>query len=267
MRFRADFDLYAYRADKKQRTTTEKYLLVSLKNTEVSPGKMAFDRSDKRGFYTESVLVKMWFTDSDGLVISEDAPPTTSEGGSVSSSISVNFNGGSFSTEPVLGAGVSIGNSFSTALPDFEVRNDSDETTVQHSMELRLVLGNQYRSPIDLVDPTSLRSALCNLPARALSNLPVLSQALFHAKDGLEETRILKIELTHRLMQVEKTMLLGDYLPGRSDKATHYDPNRADKPQHVHWKGLQVDTQPVVARNTWTVNVPFGFDIPFHKAP
>src|SRR5262245_15271444 len=78
-RMRAKFQLYSYRVDNNQGTPREKFLLVALDGSTVQPGPMLYDRPDKRGHYTESVLLTMRFLDAPELVIRQDQPQATEQ--------------------------------------------------------------------------------------------------------------------------------------------------------------------------------------------
>jgi hypothetical protein len=258
-RLRAKFQLYSYRVDDKPGTPREKFVLVALDGSTVHPGTMLFNQADKRGFYTESVQVTMRFLDSSALVIRDDQPKASEEDGSVSNSISLSLGGGFFGETPTGSAGASIGNTITESLPDFEFVNDTVGDTVNHTARLRLVGKNAYRHPPDLVDPSSLTDVLSDLPPRAVSNMPLISQALFHAPNGLTTSETLRIELTHRLMCVEKTLAPWELLRiGGPGNQVVYDANRPNERQQVHVADLHLDIDPLVAPYAWEFEVPFG---------
>ena len=255
---RPKFQLYSYRVDDKKETPREKFLLVSLDGSGVHPGTMDFDRDDKRGYYTESVLVTMSFLDAPDLIIRQDQPESTEEGGSISNSLSLSFGAGFFGNTPTGNAGMGISNTITQTLPDFEFANDTRDATVRHTARLRNVGGNVYRKPPDLVNPSSMLSVLCDPPARATTNLPLISQALFHAPNGRSSPASLRIEVVHRMMCVEKTVRPADALPLFRAKDVPYDESRPDQPQHVHTPGLTVDTDPLIVPYSWDFTIPFG---------
>jgi hypothetical protein len=256
-RLRAKCQIYSYRVDDKKETPREKFFLVSLDGSTVHPGAMLFDRVDKRGYYTESVVVTMFFLNADELLVRQDQPQSSEEGGSISNSISLSFGVGFFGETPTGNAGLSIGNTISESLPDFEFLNDTRDATVRHTSRLRFVGGNGYRNAPDLIDPSSPISKLCGLPARAVSSMPLISQALFHAPNGISSAATLRIELTHRLMCIEKTFAPFEALHPNLDQVG-YDPKRANQPQRVHVGATYLDIQPSATSYTWDVRVPFG---------
>lgn len=213
VRLNAEFTLYAYQPDYKD--PVGRFLLVSLTGTSVAPTQDEMERNalDIRGFFTESVEISMAFQNTDGLVIKQDSPETTPEAGSVTSSVSQNFNGGFFGADLTAGAGLSIGNSVTASLQDFSVINHSDNTVVRHTYKMAMSRGgDRYDVPTDLLDLSAggqfLGAPLHELSARATSNLPIVSQVLFWTPRDLKETRKLAISITHVTRKVEKTFKL-----------------------------------------------------------
>jgi hypothetical protein len=212
IRLNAKFDLYVYRD--KLSAPAQKFLLVSLEGSVVKPtqGALAKDQDDIRGWFTEDVLVGIGFDDAapGELVVSKDSPDTTSQAGSVSSSVSLNFSGGFFGDQPTANAGVAISNSFTASLADFSIVNRSTNDRVLHEVSLSMTReGHPYRAPKDLVDMSvggQLTGALLlHPPDRAVSNLPLPSQAIFWAQQELNNDRSLRVTVTQRLRKVEKT--------------------------------------------------------------
>lgn len=257
IRLRVGLTLYAFRRDHDKDTPVEKFVLVDLQHTDVTPGTVTFDRADKRGFYTEAVEVTMRFANAAGLEIAEDAPESSSEGGSISSSISFSVGAGFFGETATGSANWGISSSSTVELPDFEIVNDSDGTTVRHAANLRGgMVSGRYGIPTDLVIK-GIRSELAELPAKARSNFPLVSKALFHAPQGLIEDRTLTIEITHRLMQVEKTVTPLGFMAS-VNRLKAYDATRRDQPQHVDWITLQIETRPWILTRQWNFTIPFS---------
>ena len=215
IRLNAKFQLYVYRTTLS--APAQKFLLVSLEGSEVKPTQdsLVKDQDDIRGWFTEDVTVGIGFDNAapGEIVVSKDAPDTTSETGSVSSSVSLNFSGGFFGDQATGTAGLAISNSFSASLSDFSIINRSTDSAVLHEMYLSMTReGHPYRNPKDLVDMTAggqfTGCLLFHLPDRAVSNLPLASQALFWAQNQLDQDRTLRITITQRLRKVEKTFKL-----------------------------------------------------------
>src|SRR4029077_3596490 len=116
VRLQANFKCYRIlAADKK---TFEYLLLVDLTDSAVQPGNLQSDTPMSRGYYTDKVKVRMWFEDT-RIVVKSDAPQTTEEGGSTSSSTSL--SGGFFGETGTVNASISAG--VVTSVPDFELLN------------------------------------------------------------------------------------------------------------------------------------------------
>lgn len=212
VRLNVDLSMYVYQPTYKD--PPGRFLLVSLSGTEVKPTQdnMEKDQTDIRGFFTEEVDVTIGFEDSlsDGLILKQDSPDTTAQTGSVTSSISLSFNAGFFGTDLTAGAGLSISNSISASLSDFSIINRSNNTIARHSYAMSMVQeGARYTGPGDLPDMSAAGQfqgcPLYHIPARASSNLPILSQALFWTPQELNEMRHLLISVTHVTRKVEKT--------------------------------------------------------------
>jgi hypothetical protein len=243
---------------------TETYLLVDLTNTSVSPGVMQVNRADKKGFYTEGVHVRFWVepNSDDGapFLVRADAPASAAEGGSVSNSTTYSVSGGFFSTDATGQGDYSISSSVSQTTPDFETVNNtgaSGRKIVDHQYLLRLVGGARYGQPPDIVDPSSSGS-IRNLPPRATSDFPVISSAMFHLDSVVIGVRRVQIEITHRLMMVEKTY----QIPDPFSHPRHYDPTHPDSPQSFVGSAtlgqLLVETTPSIRQATWMFDVDFS---------
>jgi hypothetical protein len=236
MRLNVSFELYPYRRNPD--APVERFLLASLEGSTVTPavdGKLTRNQRDIRGWFTEAVDVEM-VCGGEKVTIRQDAPPTTEETGShtVSSSISVSFNEGAFGKTPTAGAGVgfSISNSFTENLSDFRIINKSTSSKVSHGLALTMLKGgHRYRWLADLVSD-EVSGALLELPDRAISNLSLVSQALFHAPPQVNGTEKFVVSLTHHLAWLEKTFYFLDVV-------------KKDPHQEARVK-------------VWTFDIPFG---------
>ncbi len=205
-------------------------LWVSMKNSEISPGKIAFDTKDTRGWFQDKVTVKMHLARPssqkgkqdavlDDMLLVASGPETKNGSGSVSSSVSFSFggsiSGGFFGETPTANAGVnasvSESHSFSHSYQDFETTNDSTGKSVNHTYGMELVEGAKYGgSPGDLFDQHSISGILgavfgvhqlYKLPKLAKSDLPLIDQAVWqanHNKDIAKDAELV-IEIGHHL--------------------------------------------------------------------
>jgi hypothetical protein len=245
-RLNASFKLYSYRPE--ATAPVQKYLLVSLDGSAVTPlakSKLDHDQLDIRGWYTEQAVVSIGWQHPDAgyagdpqsdILLSKDSPETTAATGSVTSSVSLDFNGGFFGTDLTGGAGMSISNSFTQSLSDFVVVNRSTEDAVVHELNMAMTRGGHpYRTGTDLVDTTPSGQftgcPLFELPDRAVSNLPLVSQGLFWSRRPVNEDRDLWIVVHHRLRWVEKTF---------------------------KFFTVEIDSRDWVAVTAWKVRIPFA---------
>lgn len=213
-------------------------------------GAMMDDQEDKRGWYTEHVWVHMYFVGNeepkraatpgkssgtqkpfaapgsdvlgdhsdDGVIrLVDDAPETTPQSGSasVSSSIGLSLSAGAFGDTPTgdLSLSYSISNTFTESLSDFEFLNESSSTDLKHEMRLAMLKGSHpYSKPDDLPEDSLVGLyKMWGIPQRAIGNIAVPSQALFHAPPSVLDTKILNISIAQRLVWAEKTFtLMGD---------------------------------------------------------
>ncbi len=154
----------------------------------------------------------------------------------------------------------SITSSTSQTVPDFEIVNNtgaSGRTKADHLYQLRLVSGARYGQPSDMVDGSGSGS-IRGLPARAYSDFPVISSAMFHADSEVIGVRRVQVEITHRMMMVEKTY----QLPTLGHQPKHYNPGQPDSPQTFDGSAalgmLKVDTTPTTRRAVWAFDVDFS---------
>lgn len=224
LNLRLSWSLYSWRASAGKNEPVEKYLLVSLQGTAFRPGALMYNQSDRRGYFTESVDVEMSFPSAPRNLIfrQNDSPPTTTAVGSanVSSGISFSLGTGFFGSDLMGNADVggSISNSFTESLEDFEIVNNSSAHRVSHSYRLAMLRGGvPFRKGSDLVEQDvggwlrhlfengAAPGKLYDLPPRATSNLPLVSQALFRAQQPVNRSLDLEVTITMNLLMVEKT--------------------------------------------------------------
>lgn len=224
----------------------QKYLNVSLVDTEVNPSGGAstimYDDAERRGWFTESIVVKMFFLYNEkGLVkLVADAPETTEVSGShsVSNSLSFDAGGGMFGGTPTLNVGVSAsgGTSTSVSLNDFRVlRQPNHQTnTAQHEYRLGLLQDpeTEYRTWNDLLD-NSAKDMLANLfsggrvapirsiPDKAKFAFPIISQALFRTTNDLMDNMTLRVQIDQTLVMAESYAVIGQ--AQSQTFATHFD--------------------------------------------
>jgi hypothetical protein len=248
----------------------EWYIKVDLHTTAVNPGTLMWNQDDQRGYYTEAVDVRFGIK---GWKLSWSSPETTQVGGSSSQAKSVEFSAGFFGPQPMVTLGGSISSSAGQSFPDFAIKNDSagsPDQFVHQSYVLGLVQDHPYVNPIDLVDAGVVKGRLRELSSpRSVSDLAIQSEALFHNPNPKEgDTPRLEIEITHRLMDVEKTWATAF---GKNDPQSHgfappqtgdgaFDRTRGG-PQRIlmsqQFGGLLVDVYPVTHKEVWK----FDFDM------
>jgi hypothetical protein len=246
-----------YRYQRNTGAPVEKFILVDLTDTTVQPGNLTSNAGDKRGFFTERVTVKVHLEDDGAFAIRKDAPPTTAQGGSSSSSLSYSLSVGAFGDTGTFNAGGTISSGVSQSLPDFEIINvtDSSAKLMEHRYGLRLVDGAVYRGPLDLVDTNATGGRVRGLNPRATSNLPLQSSVLFHSAQPASGKRRVTVEITHRLMMVEKTYQAMQTVPSSNrfdmspdaGRQTHYVPYAFGR--------IEIDTTPNVTVYPWKFDV------------
>ncbi len=212
IRYNCKVDSYSFSAPNK---TGYKFIAVSLNGTTVeasSTGKLAINQSDIRGWFTEVAMVAISLSPA-GFSVEQDAPQTTMGSEVTTSSTSISFNEslGTFGPTPTVnvGAGITMGSSFSRNLADFKVVNISDNSAVHHNYILASSKGAPYDKPDDLLDFSASGqlsgTPLFELPDIAVANLPIISQAVFVADGGVGNTFNLAVTINHQLRKVEKT--------------------------------------------------------------
>jgi hypothetical protein len=283
--------LYSYRANKDPGSIKQKFLKVSLGGSRVAPNTPTPPSDYVRGYFTESVDIDVAFDDPRGIEVREQAPTTTAVSGSLSTSFSKSFSGGFFGDTATANVGYSISESFSISIPDFEFKALDDRPSVlHHLMSLKLLAGRKDAGAT-YVNPTSLvrdsTGALYDPPALATANLPLPSAVLFHAPNGLDQPRSLRIRIDHRLIRVESSHLLeagkvapavnpllgwvvekvSDLFRGAQPKNPSavgiiqnlppYDEKKRDQYQKVAVDRVNLTIEPKLCRSEWSFVIPF----------
>jgi hypothetical protein len=246
-----------YRYQRSLGADMEKFILVDLTDSTVQPGNLSSNASDKRGFFTERVTVKVYLEGSEEFAVRKDYPPTTAQGGSSSSSLSYSLSVGAFGDTGTFNAGGTISSGVSQSLPDFEIINvtDSSARRMEHRYGLRLVDGAVYRGPLDLVDIGATGGRVRGLNPRATSNLPLQSSVLFHSARPATGKRRLNVEIAHRLMMVEKTYQAMQTVPSSNRFDTSPDAGRQTHYIPYAFGRIQVDITPNVTTYPWKFDV------------
>jgi hypothetical protein len=199
----------------------EKFLIVNLaKGTSFNPtggGSLMAYQDDRRGWFTESVVVEMSFPGFETIDLIDDSPKTTEVSGSAS--VSNSLDASLFGETPTGGLGFSQGVSYS--LNDFKVIRKSTRMPprVIHEYRLGMAEGVIYESPEDLItrNPgkiildifnSSKPGRLRKPPDRAISDFPIISQAAFRTINSPEKAN-LKITIDVTMVMMEKTFLSG----------------------------------------------------------
>jgi hypothetical protein len=187
-----------------------KFIHVNLLDSSVAAstaGNLHEDKPNIRGWYNGGAEVNVKVLNDD-VILFQDSPPTT-EGSSnttSSTSLSVNANAGLFGPVPTegVGAGISIGESFSRNLTDFRIVNITNNNVLVHKYYLSASLGGKYTQPADLVDMSVTGQLtgdpLYKLPDIAIANLPIISQGIWYTCPGsniheVEVEATIKLEL------------------------------------------------------------------------
>ncbi len=196
-----------------------KFMTISLQNSTVAAshtGDMVYDTDTHRGWYTEKVKV---YIGVDGFgnnpVLAKDIPTTSSSettyttGETLAVSAGASEKGG----EPTLTIGVSDSSSSSVSqtVADFTVANNSADDTVTHYYNLSSTPNGLYTGPDSLVIKPSATdffeydtiSAVTNTDGSAISNLPIVSQAIYRTPTGDYNQEVnLRVRITHYLQSV-----------------------------------------------------------------
>jgi hypothetical protein len=206
----------------------QKYLTVDLSDSTVNPignGVLMWNDSDHRGWYTESILVEMWFPGmEDRMDLLSDAPKSTEVSGSSSVTNSLDVSPGLFGGVPLANLSAGFSHSVTASLTDFEVTNLSTKrrpVRVKHEYRLALVEGAAYKEPADLRASVGANVGgwfsnkgfmhLYDLPPRAKSSFPIISQALFRAdrSQSVPDTADLHICITGTFVDTKMAQLFG----------------------------------------------------------
>ena len=178
---------------------------VNLDQSYVSPGMLACNQNDIRGYYLNRYIIMVWpqirsgkvspdYSYADQFKYLQDSPKSMNQDGSITSSVSFSANaqGGAMAGEPMamLGAGVSIGTSHTHAIKDFTFANHTQGSLIVHSMEMTNSIDDSYDPDSkghDLYHPFKqspfVGTRLDHLPTLATSNAPIATQAYWHTHD------------------------------------------------------------------------------------
>lgn len=207
MRLNVDVVAYQYKE------IPHKFLTVNLEGSNVMAGDLTYDADDKKGYYLHqsSVVISV---DSDEYVLRKDSPGTTigSSETTSSSQLALNLTTGTFGDVPTTGVsgGITIGTSYTENLSDFRVLNKSNDSVATHLYRMAATRdGSPYNKPEDLVD-TSAKGQwegdpLFGVPEIAISNMPIISQAIYYSRGEKAPDVTLTVEVEATLMYVEKT--------------------------------------------------------------
>lgn len=190
-----------------------RYLSVALTGTNVSadgahnPPQLAHDDRTHRGWYTESVLVTMWLSDT-SLFRKNDGPVTTGSSVTVTSGTSEQLGGsvGAFGDMPTVGiqGGISMSKSFSQSIPDFSIINNSNQTTVSQLFHLTSTREGHYGKPLSMKHQEGLHMPyFVGLPEKTKAGLAIDSQVIWATPDaGYAKKLTLNVKLDHTLTKV-----------------------------------------------------------------
>lgn len=137
------------------------------------------------GPYLESVNIQMGFDDP-RAVLTENAPETSTEHGSVSTTISYSFNFGFFGTAATAGLTSTYSHTASMELTDYIIRNDSDDSKTNHTIKMQMWGdGNLYNA--DSLSPHPLTEKATSKMPLALAGIwelpgDVNDRLLFHPR-------------------------------------------------------------------------------------
>lgn len=216
--------------DAEQENTERRIVHVDLDGTVMGAGRgKVLNDPDMKGFFVEAIRYQVWLQSTadapnpakafSGWRIEKESPSTSNMTGSVSSSIhwGLNASTGMFGDTPTANAGGSFGvsSSHSHTLNDFTFLQHSTSTILDQEIRMSMCGdGTPYSTRDDLVDmggyfdllhPHILRP----LPGLAISNVPVVGQAVFmnHVDEDLVEKLRVCVALRPRwiLMQVKTT--------------------------------------------------------------
>lgn len=216
----------------------QKFLNVSLVDTTLNPSggaqRIMYDNPERRGWFTESIVVKISFLRNDGgwIKLVADAPETTevSGSGSVSNSLSFDAGAGTLGGEPTLNVGLaaSLGTSTTVSLNDFRVLRQPNHSTntAQHEYRLGMLKDPpcEYTSWEDLLD-NGAKDMISNLlsgqrpaqirgiPDRAKYAFPIVSQALFRTSNDTMDNFTLRVSIDQTIVMAEAYGLLGQAAP------------------------------------------------------
>lgn len=197
------------------KTIEKRTIFIDLDSSEFSAPSNMLNQNDMRGYYVESIRTRMWVQDPTAYVapnfahpdwhIEQEAPNTTNQTGSITSSISFSFDasGGVMAADPMatVGAGINISTSHSHALTDFTYIQHSTGTLVDQLVHLTMTKdGTPYVNAGDLVNSWQspfVGIRLREIPDMASSNVPILAQAVWmnQSPAGLQRHLLVAISI------------------------------------------------------------------------
>lgn len=184
------------------KTTERRLIHVDLEGSEFGAPTNMKDQNDYRGFYVEWIHYSMWvqaYGDAadptkplSHWMIVREAPNTTNQTGSISSSISYGFDAsaGAMGDLPMTNVGGHIGvsSSHSHTLTDFTFMQHSTAQVVNHEVNMTMTAdGSPYSHAFDLTNTWQspfVGIRLRDLPNMAKSNVPLLGQAVWMNTDN-----------------------------------------------------------------------------------
>ncbi len=196
-----------------------KYLLFSFQGSKVAAsnnGELKDNESARRGWFLEQVEVQInpEAAYANAFAMAQDAPTTTSDAKSVTSSVGLSISGsvGAFGKTPTanVSAGLSINNSFTEQLEDFKINNISTNAEMKHEYYMASSSGAPYSEPLDLVNNTVTGQLkgdpLYEVPDLAICNFPLASQAIFMTtgSEELTDKVVFEIYITAVLRYIHK---------------------------------------------------------------
>ena len=193
----------------------EYYVVADLGDSTVSPGNMAADDDESKGYYTHAIDVRMSLGAPQGgaaglqnqygldTYTPQSSPATGS--GTISSGSSETL--GFFGAQLTASGSVSSAEGGSRSYQDYEVQAETGQgdgpAEISYHLALRVCDAGPYKSPFSLI--RSDDKNLAGLPPRATSNLPLTSAASFVATGPAKEfpgPAELRVTVRHWLAKV-----------------------------------------------------------------
>ncbi|MEM6375604.1 MAG: hypothetical protein AAF686_05145 [Pseudomonadota bacterium] len=206
-------------------TTTIERCMVhgDLENSEYGAPTGLLDKNDYRGFYVEWLHVSMWLqTHGEAAdpkkpaphwLIMREAPNTTNQTGSITSSISYGFDAsaGAMADMPTanFGGHIGVSSSHSHTLTDFTFMQHSTAQVVNHEVNMTMTDdGEPYKHASDLINQWQspfVGIRLRDIPNMAKSNVPLVSQGVWmnNSPAGLVDKLTFHVAVTPLWLLVE----------------------------------------------------------------